>query len=577
MIGRGFNGMSPQTARSHPEPVGEAWGRYMGLRQARRAAAILACLVGLASNRPAAIAFDPPSPDPAGNVLTLEVYVRNDNDDSRRAAAFAGQLAQTHSGLRVMVYDVLNESQARARFWDLCSQFKVAKPGVPAFFACNQAHYGFSSAEKSGRAIEKFFAIRAFVRPGCMHCRDAKQFLAGLQRRWPAVRVELLDIVADPMAQQKLTDVTNKYQAQVSALPAIELCNRFVVGYDSDATTGAHIENILRQASVPSSLRAQSEPRPERSARRDDRRAGERGRLRVDFVSLGRQQPEASAHSEADVPPLPPVAEEDTTAATAPPPPPIEGIEIPGWGILSVGDLGLPAFTFVIGLVDGFNPCAMWVLVFLLSILVNVRNRAKIIAIAGTFVVVSGLAYFTFMAAWLNVFLLIGYMRPLQIALGMLAVVIGVVNVKDFVAFKQGVTLSIPESAKEGIYARVRAIVAARYLGAAVAMAVVLAISVNIVELLCTAGLPALYTQILTVQQLPAWQNYAYLLLYNLAYMLDDALMLGVFVATLSHRKMQEREGRWLKLASGVVILALGVVMLFRPQWLELADLGYDL
>jgi hypothetical protein len=224
--------------------------------------------------------------------------------------------------------------------------------------------------------------------------------------------------------------------------------------------------------------------------------------------------------------------------------------------------LGLPAFTFLIGLFDGFNPCAMWVLVFLLSILVNVRNRAKILAIAGTFVLISGVAYFAFMAAWLNMLLLVGYMRPLQVALGALALFIGVVNVKDFVAFGRGLSLSIPESAKAGIYARVRRIVTEKYLGAALAMAVALAISVNVVELLCTAGLPALYAQILTVQKLPAWQNYAYLLLYNLAYM----------VVTLSHRKIQEREGRWLKLASGLVILALGLVMLFAPEWLELTN-----
>jgi hypothetical protein len=103
---------------------------------------------------------------------------------------------------------------------------------------------------------------------------------------------------------------------------------------------------------------------------------------------------------------------------------------------------------------------------------------------------------------------------------------------------------------------------------------VVLAIGVNVVELLWTAGLPALHTQILTMNELPAWQNYGYLMLYNLAYMLDDALMLGVFVVTLSHRKVLAREGRYLKLISGLVILTLGLVMLFRPEWLQLFELA---
>jgi hypothetical protein len=211
----------------------------------------------------------------------------------------------------------------------------------------------------------------------------------------------------------------------------------------------------------------------------------------------------------------------------------------------------------------------MWVLVFLLSVLVNVKDRRKIAAIAGTFVVVSGLAYFAFMAAWLKLFMFVGIARPLQIALGLLAVVIGLVNVKDFFFFKRGVTLSIPDSAKPGIYARVRRIVTTEYLSVAIGLSVILAVVVNVIELMCTAGLPAVYTQILSLQQLPTWKNYAYLALYNFGYMFDDSIMVIAFVITLSHRKMREAEGRWLKLISGVVVLVLGFAMLFRPDWLQ--------
>jgi uncharacterized membrane protein HdeD (DUF308 family) len=107
-------------------------------------------------------------------------------------------------------------------------------------------------------------------------------------------------------------------------------------------------------------------------------------------------------------------------------------------------------------------------------------------------------------------------------------------------------------------------------LPAALASVIALAVIVNMVELLCTAGLPALYTQILTMQELPTWKNYLYLCIYIGAYMLDDTILLAVVVVTLSHRKLQEREGRWLKLLSGLVILALGLAMIFKPEWLQL-------
>ncbi len=243
-------------------------------------------------------------------------------------------------------------------------------------------------------------------------------------------------------------------------------------------------------------------------------------------------------------------------------------VTLPGLGIVRLDRLGLPLFTLVVGLVDGFNPCAMWVLLFLLSILVNLRDRRKIALIAGTFVIVSGLAYFAFMAAWLNVFLWVGLTRTVQVVLGLLAIAIGAVHLKDFVAFGRGVSLSIPESAKPGIYARVRRIVNAESTAAALAGAVTLAVLVNLVELLCTAGLPALYTQILGMQRLSRLGHYGYLALYNLAYVADDTMMVIVVVVTLNRRKLDQGGGRWLKLVSGAVIVALGLLLILAPHWL---------
>jgi len=182
--------------------------------------------------------------------------------------------------------------------------------------------------------------------------------------------------------------------------------------------------------------------------------------------------------------------------------------------------------------------------------------------------VVSGLTYFAFMAVWLNIFLLIGWSRATQIVLGCVAIGVGAIHVKDLVAWGRGPSLSIPDAAKPGIYRRVRAILQAPSLPAAVLGATVLAMIVNLVELLCTAGLPAVYTQVLSLQPMPSRAYYGYLALYNLAYMFDDALMVTIVVVTLERLKLQERAGRWLKGLSGAVLLGLGLVLLFRPDWL---------
>lgn len=237
-------------------------------------------------------------------------------------------------------------------------------------------------------------------------------------------------------------------------------------------------------------------------------------------------------------------------------------------GLPSLQEWGLPLFTLVMGLLDGFNPCAMWVLLFLLSLLVRLQDRRRMAMIAGTFVLVSGLVYYAFMAAWLNVFLAVGLSGPVRIGLAVLALLIAAVNLKDGLWGIGQVTLSIPASAKPGVYARVRQVMQAPSMGLAMVAVAGLALAVNLVELLCTAGLPAMYTAVLTQQQLGPGEHYGYLALYILGYIADDSLMVGTAVFALSHRKLSEQAGRRLKLISGVVMLILGCVMLFRPEWL---------
>ena len=547
------------------------------------ATAILVCLGHTQARQPLA-------PTEAERCLRLQVFIRSDSALCRKAVEYAEDLVERRQGICLDVVDTLTNKEGLNRYLELVRRFRVEKPGVPAFYACDQFKIGYSSEAKSAAAIENLFAIHAYIRPTCPHCRDAKRFLMELAKRWKALRVVFHDLDHDPGAMQEMTVLARKHGISAPAYPVIDVCGRVMTGYRTDTTTGRQIEDLLLRASV-------SQPADESIKRELEHTENERAQLPRSGVSLTAslvssisgamifanaadqyvgeiEMPNAPPDPEPSPVPkigIPPVDEDETPSEdtyTAPVEAP-EGIELPWIGYIRVRDWGLPAFTLLIGLIDGFNPCAMWVLVFLLSVLVNLQNRRKIAAIAGTFVIVSGLAYFAFMAAWLSFFTLVGIARPLQIALGILAVLIGAINVKDFYAFKKGITLSIPESVKPGIYSHVRRIVTTDYMSVAIGLSVILAVVVNVVELMCTAGFPAVYTQILTLQQLPNWKNYLYLGLYNAAYMLDDSLMVIAFVVTLSHRKMRQVEGRWLKFISGIVVLVLGMTMLFRPDWLQ--------
>jgi hypothetical protein len=256
-------------------------------------------------------------------------------------------------------------------------------------------------------------------------------------------------------------------------------------------------------------------------------------------------------------------AEEDLAcqrASTAP----TETFEVTLFGrTLTLEDVGLPAFTLAMGLLDGLNPCSMWVLLLMISLLAPLNDRRRMFAIAGTFVLIQGIAYFLFMTAWLNLFLFIGLSRASQLAIAAIAIAVGLINLKDFFAFGRGVSLSIPEKAKPGIYNRMRAILHAESLPAAIVGAIILAWLVQIVEFLCTSGFPALFTRILTLREMDAVSYYGYLLLYISAYMLDDLVILTIGVVLLSRHRLQEREGRWLKLISGLVMVGLGIYLIY--------------
>jgi len=365
--------------------------------------------------------------------------------------------------------------------------------------------------------------IEVFVREGCPHCAKAEEFLAKLKQESPALRIMIRDVGKEPAALDRLKQVAEGMHVKSARVPAFAVGGQLILGFTDDITSGRLIRDALTLTGTAAKPPSDSSGSCEAE----------------DSLSCGPDSP-------------PPVA------AGKP-----ENFEIAFLGhTLSLDQIGLPLFTLAMGLLDGFNPCSMWVLILMISLLAPMNNRGRMLAVAGTFVLVEGVAYFLFMAAWLNLFLFIGLSRVSEIVIATIALLAGAVNLKDFWAYGWGVSLSIPKAAKPGIYTRIRAILQAKNLTGAIIGAIVLAVLVQVVEFLCTSGFPALFTRILTLKQPDAFGYYAYLLLYNLAYMLDDMIVLSIGVITLSQRRLQEKEGRWLKLISGLVMVGLGLYLI---------------
>jgi uncharacterized membrane protein len=244
-------------------------------------------------------------------------------------------------------------------------------------------------------------------------------------------------------------------------------------------------------------------------------------------------------------------------------------LELPLIGRVETGRLSLPLLTVLIAGMDAFNPCAFFVLLFLLSLLVHQRSRKRMLVIGLVFVAISGLMYFAFMAAWLGVFLIAGSLPWITAAAGLIALMIALLNIKDFLAFGRGVSLSIPEAGRSDLFQRARAILNADSLSATLVATVLLALAANFYELLCTAGFPLVYTRLLSLQVQDVLVQHAWLALYNLIYVLPLLAIVLLFVRTMGARKLSEREGRLLKLLSGLMMLGLGGLLVLAPARLD--------
>jgi glutaredoxin-related protein len=349
----------------------------------------------------------------------------------------------------------------------------------------------------------------------CPHCLEARPELEALARSQPWIVLHSLELTKSQANVERYIAMAAELGQQAQSVPALFFCRQMQVGWQ---TGGLSRTMLLEQMN----------------------------QCRSQVASGGTIGPDKSVSSQAD-----------TT------------MFLPLIGSFDARLHSLPVMTVLIAGMDAFNPCAFFVLLFLLSLLVHQQDRRRMALIGGVFVLFSGLMYFAFMAAWLGLFRIMGSLPWVTGAAGALAVVIGAVNTKDFFAFKAGVSLSIPESRKADIFRRGRAILAAGNLPAVLAATVLLAIAANFYELLCTAGFPMVYTRLLTMQVSNSTQHLFYLALYNVIYVFPMLLIVFAFVRTLGARKLSEREGRLLKLLSGLMMLELGLLLLVAPEWLN--------
>ncbi|MEW6687682.1 MAG: hypothetical protein AB1452_01200 [Pseudomonadota bacterium] len=352
--------------------------------------------------------------------------------------------------------------------------------------------------------------VTLFWAIGCPHCEREIDFLKRLEAEEPRLRVHYLEVSRDAANRRAFAAAVRRIALEEPAVPLALVGDAALAGYESDATTGAELRRVIGEC-------------------------------------LARGCP-------------------STIGAVMP-----REVSVPFIGTLALASLSLPVLTAVLGAIDGFNPCAMWVLVFLIGLLVGMQDRLRMWTLGTAFIAGSALVYFLFMAAWLNFLLFLGAVAWVRAAVALVALGGGTYYLREYFRNPGAACPVTAPQARRRVFESLRKLATERRFWLALTGILALAFAVNLVELLCSAGIPAVYTQVLALSDLPAWQYYAYLALYILVFMLDDLFVFVVAMKTLQITGVTTSYSRFSHLAGGAVLLAIGALLLLRPGWLMFA------
>jgi len=342
--------------------------------------------------------------------------------------------------------------------------------------------------------------INFFYIPGCLHCEEQEPFNKKLENTYSIniTRHDATTPAGSALLSEKLAELGIEDEPD---FPITIFGNQVFGGWESEETTGRAIEEALQQCLA------------------------------------------------GDCPP--PAGEE-----------PGDGIDLPGIGPIDPADYSLPALAVILGLVDGFNPCAMWVLVYLISLIATLRDRKRIWLIVGSFVLASGVLYFLFMTAWLNAFLFIGYVRPVTTVIGLVALGGGILQIRGFIETKGAIVCEVTdEESRKKTMTRIQKIVSSPITLGTIAGIIALAFLVNSVEFVCSAAVPAVFTRVLSLASLTTFQYYSYILLYVLFFMLDDLIIFGSAAIALTSN-LGERYAKYFRPVGATILIILGVLLL---------------
>jgi thiol-disulfide isomerase/thioredoxin len=363
--------------------------------------------------------------------------------------------------------------------------------------------------------------IYLFHSETCMHCQAEIEYLNEIKKEYDNVKLNLYEVDRHKDNQEKMIKVKEKLKIDSPNVPFTVIGNYYYIGYSE--SIGEGIKELIEKYS-----------------------------------------------EEKEINMVKPILEEKE----------IPNVEMQNGEIKTINFLGkkinpanisLPVLSIILGTIDGFNPCAMWVLIFLISMLFNMKNRKKMWCLGITFLVTSAVVYLIFMFAWLGITTeLLTKVSWFKTIIALVALTGAFINLKSFYnSIKKGTGCEVVDDKKrKKIFEKIKKITTEKSFILALLGVMILAASVNVIELACSAGIPVLFTNVLALNNLNNIQTITYILIYTLFFLIDDIIVFVIAMLTLNIKAISTRYTKYSHLIGGILMLIIGLLMLFKPSWL---------
>lgn len=242
---------------------------------------------------------------------------------------------------------------------------------------------------------------------------------------------------------------------------------------------------------------------------------------------------------------------------------------LPIIGEVDIKDVSIPLVAVILGFVDGFNPCAMWILLFLINLLFGMKDKKKAWILGLTFLFISGLVYFLSMLG-INLILGIATLKWMKILIAIFILIAGLFNLKKYLKIRKeeaGCTV-VDDKKRKSIIKKMGKIINSKTFGLAMIGMILLAASVNLIEMACSLGFPLVFNEILTVNNITGLTKIIYLLIYIFFYMIDDMVVFAISMITLEATGITNKYNKLCTLISAIIMIVMGLLLLIKPDWL---------